>query len=189
MKNSPSLRFTAAGTVGLVVFGLLVMAVNTISSLRLTQFSIANYGMEMLALYGVFSFCIFGAIYFIVPRITRREWLSSRLISMHFLLSIYGVVCVVGFIVFGGFQQGIGQEAYLDVWENAATRGKPYFWGTTFSLFFVLFANVFFFLHLALMWLRLGRRSTHPTLLTSDHGSSTPHGPEGDIEALQANQA
>ena len=172
MKNSPSLRFTSAGIIALLALGVLGMASNTISSLRLTQFSIANYGLEILAIYGVFSLCIFGAIYFIVPRITRREWLSSRFIKMHFIFSVYGVICVAMFAIFGGFQQGIGQEAFLDNWKNAATRANPYFVGITFSLIFVLIANVFFFLHLTLMWLRLGRRSTHPTLLTEDHDES-----------------
>ena len=173
MKNSPSLRFTSAGIVALLAFGVLGLASNTISSLRLTQFSIANYGMEILALYGVFSLCIFGAIYFIVPRITRREWLSSRFIKMHFIFSVYGVICVALFAIFGGFQQGLGQEEFLDNWKNAATRANPYFVGITISLIFVLIANLFFFLHLTLMWLRLGRRSTHPTLLIDDHGDST----------------
>ena len=36
-------------------------------------------------------------------------------------------------------------------------------------------------MHLTVMWLRLGRRSTHPTLLVSDHHGS-PHGEDGDID-------
>jgi hypothetical protein len=34
------------------------------------------------------------------------------------------------------------------------------------------------------MWLRLGRRSSHPTLLVSAHHShgTSPHGEEGDID-------
>jgi cytochrome c oxidase cbb3-type subunit 1 len=48
----------------------------------------------------------------------------------------------------------------------------------------ILFSNVFFFIHLALMWLRLGRRSSHPTLLVASHDShgTGPHGDEGDID-------
>jgi cytochrome c oxidase cbb3-type subunit 1 len=52
----------------------------------------------------------------------------------------------------------------------------------TFAWCLILFSNIFFFMHLALMWLRLGRRSTHPTLLVRRHGSDSPHGDDGDID-------
>jgi cytochrome c oxidase cbb3-type subunit 1 len=152
--------------------------------LRFTQFSLAGYGFDMLALYGVFSLILFGATYFIVPRVTRREWLSRRLIRMHFLFSVYGVIFVALIALFGGLLQGFGQEAWQTPWSSAAKRSIPYAWVITFSWSLILLSNVFFFVHLALMWLRLGRRSSHPTLLVPSHGSShgSPHGEEGDID-------
>lgn len=182
VNNSPSLRFTMAG-----VFGLLVMAVAAVflnlpgSTLPLTQFSLSGYGFEILAIYAFFSFVMFGAIYFIVPRITRREWISRRLIKMHFFFSIYGIITVAIVAVFGGWMQGQGQEMYDQPWESAAMRATPYVWAITISWCFILFSNLFFFLHLTFMWLGLGRRSNHPTLLVSAHGHS-PHGEEGDID-------
>ena len=126
---------------------------------------------------------MFGAIYFIVPRVTRREWLSRRLIKVHFLLSVYGIIAVVLFSLLGGLEQGIGQEDWQQPWNAAATRAYPYAVGTTFAWIFILFSNVFFFLHLALMWLRLGRRSSHPTLLMTEHRHGpSPHGEEGDLD-------
>jgi cytochrome c oxidase cbb3-type subunit I len=118
-----------------------------------------------------------------VPRVTRREWLSRRLIKMHFLLSIYGIMTVALIAIFGGIQQGSAQEAFDQPWQNAATSAYPYAVATTFAWAFILVSNVFFFLQLTLMWLRLGRRSSHPTLLTSPHTEhSSPHGEEGDID-------
>ncbi len=182
VNNSPSLRFTMAG-----VFGLLVMAVAAVflnlpgSTLKLTQFSLSGYGFEILAIYAFFSFVMFGAIYFIVPRVTRREWISRRLIKMHFFFSIYGIITVAIVAIFGGWMQGIGQEKFNQPWESAALRAYPYVWAMTISWCFILFSNLFFFLHLIFMWMGLGRRSTHPTLLISAHGHS-PHGEEGDID-------
>ncbi len=183
MAGSPSLRFTVAGIVGLLVLacaGVFLNLPNT--TLPLTQFSLSGYGFDILALYGFFSFVMFGAVYFIVPRITRREWLSRRLIKIHFLFSAYGVISVVMFSILGGLQQGIGQEDWTQPWQGAATRAYPYAVGTTIAWCFILFSNVFFFIHLALMWLRLGRRSSHPTLLVTAHGHVSPHGEEGDID-------
>jgi heme/copper-type cytochrome/quinol oxidase subunit 1 len=76
------------------------------STLQLTQFSITSYGMDILAIYGCFSFLMFGAIYFIVPRVTRREWLSKRFIKLHFLFSMYGVITVAVLSVLGGLLHG-----------------------------------------------------------------------------------
>ncbi|MEO8613964.1 MAG: cbb3-type cytochrome c oxidase subunit I [Luteolibacter sp.] len=183
MAVSPSLRFTAAGIAGLALLGFAAVLLNLPdSTLPLTQFSLSGYGFEILALYGFFSFVMFGAVYFIVPRVTRREWLSRRLIKIHFLFSVYGIISIVLFAILGGFEQGIGQEDWLQPWQSAATRAYPYAVGTTIAWCFILFSNVFFFIHLALMWLRLGRRSSHPTLLAVHHSTASPHGEEGDID-------
>ncbi len=183
-EQSPSLRFVFSGAIGLIVLGFASVLLNIPEkTLPISQFSLAGYGYELIALYGFFSFMMFGAIYFIVPRVTRREWLSRRFINMHFFLSIYGVIFAAVVALFGGLMQGVGQEAWDSPWANAATRLFPYAICITISWFFVLLSNVFFFVHLALMWLRLGRRSSHPTLLGSHHGAtSSPHGPEGDID-------
>ena len=185
MAASPALRFTTAGIVGLIVLAISGVLLNLPqSTLPLTQFSMSGYGFEILALYGFFSFVMFGAIYFIVPRVTRREWLSRRLIKMHFLFSVYGILTVAIGALLGGLQQGIGQEDWTQPWAAAATRAFPYAVATTIAWGFILFSNVFFFIHLTLMWLRLGRRSSHPTLLGATHGhAGSPHGEEGDIDS------
>ncbi|MGE9270793.1 MAG: cbb3-type cytochrome c oxidase subunit I, partial [Verrucomicrobiales bacterium] len=181
VNESPTLRFTTWGLIFLLVFGFAGVALNAPKLLALTQFTISGYGFEVLGVYGFFSFIAFGAIYFIVPRVTRREWLSRRLIKMHFFLSIYGVAVVALVTLFGGLMQGVAQEDFTQPWYNAAGIAKPYALATTVAWGFLLISNVFFFLHLTLMWLRLGRRSSHPTLLIEPHHGN-PHGPEGDID-------
>lgn len=180
LAQSPSLRFTTAGVVGLIVLALSGVLLNLPgSTLRMTQFTLSGYGFDVLGLYGFFTLVMFGAAYFIVPRVTRREWISRRLINVHFLFSCYGTVFVALIAIFGGLQQGVG----LENWEVADfTRATPYAVAMTLSWSLILFSNVFFFLHLALMWLRLGRRSSHPTLLVVSHDHSSPHGEEGDID-------
>jgi cytochrome c oxidase cbb3-type subunit 1 len=182
LAASPALRFTTAGITGLLVLAVCAVLLNLPgSSLRLTQFSLSGYGFEILALYGFFTLVMFGAAYFIVPRVTLREWLSRRLIKIHFLFSVYGIITVALVALFGGLQQGMGQEDWQQPWAGAAARAYPYAVAMTFAWCLILFSNCFFFIHLALMWLRLGRRSSHPTLLVRSHGASV-HGEEGDID-------
>jgi len=183
MAASPALRFSTAGILGLLILAVAAVLLNLPNStLPLTQFSMSGYGFEILALYGFFSFVMFGAVYFIVPRVTCREWLSRRLIKMHFLFSVYGIIVVALVALYGGLEQGKSQEDWQQPWQAAATA-YPYAVATTISWCLVLFSNVFFFIHLTLMWLRLGRRSSHPTLLVTEHGHGvSPHGEEGDVD-------
>lgn len=64
---------------------------------------------------------------------------------------------------------------------QGARFSVAYGWGVTLAWGFLLLSNLFFCLHLFLMWARLGRRSSHPTLLNHGHAES-PHGPEGEID-------
>ena len=188
--DSPSLRFTVAGMFGLLALAVLGVILAHPAAIRYSQFSLAGYGYEILALYGFFSMCMFGAIYFIVPRVTRREWLSRRLIRTHFWFSVYGVCFVLLFCtLLGSFQQGAAQENFNQPWKQAVNSTFPYAVGITFAWCAILWANIFFFIHLTLMWLRLGRRSTHPTLLRRDHSELGPHGPEGDVDELESAKA
>ncbi len=185
MAASPSLRFTMAGIVGFVTLGVTGLFLHLPGMMKSTQFSPTGYGYEILALYGFFSMCAFAGIYFIVPRITRREWLSRRFIRWHFWLSVYGVCTVVVCSIMGGLLQGQAQEAYKMPWMDAATRGYAYNLGTTVAWGFILFGSVFFLMHLLLMWARLGRRSQHPTLLKAGAHAASPHGPD-ELDELQA---
>ena len=167
VAHSPSLRFTIAGVIGLlitaVVGGLLALP----SALKFTQFAFGGtYGYEILGLYGFFSMSMFGAMYFIVPRVTNREWISAGLIRQHFWLSLYGVIFIGMFCcILGSFMHGFSLET-LNVIDSAAqARFWPYAVGITVGWVFVAISNAFFCFHLLLMWLRLGRRSSHPTLL------------------------
>lgn len=181
VAESPSLRFTISGIVLFVTYGVLSLLLHTVPAMKMTQFSYSGYGMDILGLYGVFSLCAFGAIYFIVPRITRREWLSRRFIKWHFYLSLYGLSSIVICAIVGGVTQGQGIEDVSQPFGTMAERASQYGWGVTLAWGFLLFANLFFCLHLLLMWARLGRRSSHPTLLKGHHADS-PHGPEGEVD-------
>ncbi|MEI6607294.1 MAG: cbb3-type cytochrome c oxidase subunit I [Verrucomicrobiota bacterium] len=175
LPKSPALHFTLAGLMGVLLLAIAAIALNLPgSSLKLTQFSISGYGFEILALYGCFSFIMFGAVYFIVPRITCREWISSRFINMHFFFSAYGIVAIAFGALFGGFIQGSAQEAWLQPWESVTDVVRPYAAVSTFAWCVILFSNVFFFVHLAMMWLGKGRPGGAPILMDSTAELAAP---------------
>jgi len=89
VMQSPSLIFSAAGIAGLLLTGLIGILLSVPAGMPFTNFTLARYGYEMMALYGFFSMCMFGAIYFIVPRVTGREWISTKAIKIHYLFSLW----------------------------------------------------------------------------------------------------
>jgi len=134
--------------------------------LKLVQFTNAGYGLGMLAVYGVFSMVMFGAIYYIVPRLTLREWVSPHLIRLHFTFSVYGVVLIAlaGTLV-AGIQQGLLQENQDLSAIEVAMNSVSYSASMIIAWCLILLSNGFFVFHLFLMWLRRGKSSSRPTLL------------------------
>lgn len=173
--TSPALRFTAAGMASLLALAVCALLLNLPdSTLALTQFSLSGYGFETLAIYGFFSMVTFGAVYFIVPRVTGSEWISVRLIRAHLLFSVYGLITIGLVALCGGIQQGIGQEDWQQPWLAAVLKANPYAVANTFGWCLILFSNLFFFLHLSLMWLRMGRQTLLPLVLGADGSAARP---------------
>jgi cytochrome c oxidase cbb3-type subunit 1 len=137
--------------------------------------------MHMLAIYGFFSMSMFGAIYYIVPRLSGCEWLSSRLIRQHFWFSVYGISALIACMLVGGLAQGQSMNApenWNQPFIGAVVNSRGYLIGRTVAWVFILWSNFWFFCHLVLMVFGLGRRSPQPTLLTQHHeedSSALPH--------------
>lgn len=111
LVHSPTLRFIGVG-------GLLYTASSVQGSLEalrsvnaVTHFTHYTVAHAHLGLYGFVSMVFFGAIYFIVPRITGKEWPSRRLISAHFWLALLGIAIYFVGLSIGGWLQG---QAMLD---------------------------------------------------------------------------
>lgn len=103
---SPVLRFVAFSAVAFALAGV----VATLSSrefgivTNLTQFTAGNI---LHLLYAVFSMAMFGAIYYILPRVLGREWPSAILIKAHFWCAALGVGALVLALYFYGWRQGV----------------------------------------------------------------------------------
>ena len=63
-------------------------------------------GHAHLALLATFSFVIFAAVYFILPRLAGRPWHSRRLGEWHFWLTLLGAWLMVGDLTISGWDQG-----------------------------------------------------------------------------------
>lgn len=106
VKSSATLRFL---TVAIVAFTLtlLVWAANALQGVAsLTQFTLFQAAHSQLGLYGFFSMAMFGAWYYIVPRLTGVAWPSNSLSCLHFWTSVLGLALMVVALALGGIGQG-----------------------------------------------------------------------------------
>jgi cytochrome c oxidase cbb3-type subunit 1 len=105
---------TAAGTAPrFVAFGIAAYALGAVADASTsflsvaakTQFTFFDEAQRQLALSGAATAVLLGGIYFAVPRITGKAWLSGRLVRAHLALVIAGVVLLVGSLVLASLVQ------------------------------------------------------------------------------------
>lgn len=139
---------------------LSVRAINEV--LRFTMFRECNM---FLWVYGFFSFTVFGAIYYIVPRLLNFGWRSSFLIKSHYYASLYGILLFIAFVAIGGIEQGATLENPdpLVTIVNADQVALSYVIASTACISLISIGNGIFALHLGWMlvdWLRLRVRES-----------------------------
>ena len=117
--NDTTLRFVSFGAVAFTLAGVLggVFAFRSLSAVvRFTSFAT---GLEQLLVYGCASMVVFGASYFILPRLTGALWPSAKLVHVHFWATALGFLAAVVASLVGGWQTGqllaTPAVAYADV--------------------------------------------------------------------------
>ena len=106
LRYSPTLRFVGFGGLMYTASSIqgsfeALRSVNAVT--HFTHYTVAH---AHLGLYGFVSMVFFGAIYFVVPRITAREWPSPALIALHFWLAAVGIAIYFVALTIGGWLQG-----------------------------------------------------------------------------------
>jgi cytochrome c oxidase cbb3-type subunit 1 len=164
--HSPTTRFTFFGA---VIF-CIATGLGILFSLRgpdsVVHFTMFNSAMSDLLLYGFYSMVMFGAIYYITPRLVGCEWLSSSLIKVHFLGSAYGGAMSVAVMLFAGLAAGARALDETSLFSQILYNAKAYFSGRTIALILVTLGHTAFGLHFLLMLLRIGQPAGAPTLIS-----------------------
>lgn len=170
-EYSPSLRFTMLGMLMLAVYAVLSAMSSTFVFGKNLQFSHFLVGIDTLAFYGFFSMTMFGAIYFIVPRITASEWPSGDRIRTHFWFSTYGILTMVVTMLVGGIAQGGNLAQWDQIFSASFVNSSAYVVGRAIAWVLISFSNLLFLYQLGLMFLGKGRKTQGPTLLHTEPGA------------------
>ena len=110
LRDHLALRFVLTGTVVYTAFSLAGSVISTRSIAQFTQFTFVTVMQNQLGLFGFYSMILFGALYYIVPRLLNRQWLFPKLVEAHFWLVVVGFVLLVFDLAIGGLIQGFGLE-------------------------------------------------------------------------------
>lgn len=165
MSWSPALRFTITG-VSMLVFTWVLTAINSLPAVNsVTNFSDITRALNLLGYYGFFSMTAFGAIYYILPRLTGKEWPSSCLISWHFWLATTGVLLGVTVLILGGLIQGFALQDIGVTFRSSMDFIFPFRFVAALAALLIVGANLAFVLLFAGLGWSLRRPGTAPALI------------------------
>jgi cytochrome c oxidase cbb3-type subunit 1 len=164
LRFSPTLRFIGVG-------GLMYTASSlqgSIEALRsvnvITHFTHLTVAHAHLGMYGFVSFVFFGAMYFVMPRITAREWPFPWMITTHFWLVSGGFALYFVGLTIGGWLQG---EAMLDAarpFMDSVAVTLPYLKARSIGGACMGLGHLVFALHFVLLVLNYGPQRDQPAL-------------------------
>ena len=110
LRENWTLWFILFGAAAYVLAGLQGASMSMRSLSRVTHFTHYAIGHEHLEMYAFFTMIMFGAIYYIVPRLVQWEWPSTKLIRIHFWTVAMGVSLMFLSLTIGGLLQGFALE-------------------------------------------------------------------------------
>jgi cytochrome c oxidase cbb3-type subunit 1 len=134
--NDTTLRFVSFGAVAFTLFGLLQGLVAFRGPSALLRFTSFGGGIEHLLTYAFATMVLFGAAYFILPRLTGSLWPSAKLVHAHFWGSALGILGCLTAWLFGGWQ--VGRQLAADATPYAAVLRAESSWFSLLTVSSVL---------------------------------------------------
>ena len=163
-RYSPTLRFMMFG--GLMYLASSVQgsfealrSVNTVT--HFTHFTVAH---AHLGMYAFVSMVMFGAIYFMLPRVLDWEWPYPRLITLHFWLSAVGMAIYFIGLSIGGWLQGMAMLDAARSFNESVTLTAPWLKSRSVGGSLMTLGHLVFVGHFFAMALRFGPHRTGAAL-------------------------
>ena len=162
LRHSPTLQFICLG--GLMYTASSVQG--SFEALRsvnvITHFTHYTVAHAHLGLYGFVTMAFFGAIYFVVPRVTGRDWPWPRLISLHFWLAAAGIAIYFVSLTIGGWLQGSAMLDESRGFMESVRITLPYLQGRSVGGALMALSHVVFAAHFVRLLIG-GERRTEPS--------------------------
>lgn len=149
--RSISLKFIAFGLLAYVVGGFADATTSLRSFAQLTQFTWVSEAQTQLALTGAFTMIVFGAIYFLVPRIANQAWPSASMIRAHYGAALVGTTILVLALAVAGIVQGRDLADAGVSFSDIAAHTRPWLLAAAAGQTVLLVGNIILAVHFARM--------------------------------------
>ncbi len=152
LKFSPTLRFIVFGAMSYTVVsfqGSLLALRSVNETTHFTHYTVAH---AHLGMYAFFTMILFGAIYYIVPRLTGREWPSARLIKVHFWTTAVGMFLYFTGLSWGGWVQGEQMNLSTTPFLEIVADTIPYLWSRSVAGTLMTIGHIAFAILVWKMW-------------------------------------
>ncbi len=176
---SPTLRFIVFGAMSYTFASLFGSAMALRDINVVTHFSQFTVGHAHHGAYAFFTMVMFGSVYFMVPRLLKREWPSAALIKVHFWGTAIGIGIMLFALHIGGWIQG---EMWNELKDGAPVYSNldvsqalvKWFLSRSFAGILLTIGHVAFLVNF--VWMLAGGKSTRykegPTLIGDKEGST-----------------
>ncbi len=153
---SPTLRFMMFGGLMYLASSLegsleALRSVNAVA--HFTHFTVAH---AHLGMYAFVSMVMFGAIYFLLPRVLAWEWPYPWLIDLHFWLAAVGILVYVIGLSIGGWLQGLAMLDATRPFIESVTLTMPWLQLRSVAGILMTIGHFVFVGHFLAMALRFG---------------------------------
>lgn len=173
--RSPTIRFVAFGAINYTFVSLIGSAMALRDVNQVTHFTHFTVGHAHHGVYAFFTMIMFGGVYYMMPRMLKREWPSSKLIQVHFWGSGLGILIMVLALQIGGWYQGLemnnAEIPFLEIVQNT----MPWLKARSVSGVLILIGHLAFAVNFFWMLSSAGgaRAKQGPTLLKGNREEAT----------------
>jgi cytochrome c oxidase cbb3-type subunit 1 len=141
--------------------------------------TLAQEGQDWLLFYGMFSFAMFGAVYFLLPRLLLRAWPSAVLVWTHWMAAAFGVLAIAGVLIAGGWRQGELLNDPTVPFSEVADAMAGWLAARSVSLMLLAIGHVAFLVNLVWMLLSPRAAATDPVPAPPELMVADEPAPEG----------
>ncbi len=165
LRWSPTLRFVVFAAVSYTLVSIQGSSMAIRSLNEITHFTHYTIGHAHVGMYAFVTMMLFGSIYYILPRVLRREWPSAFLIRSHFWLCVIGITLMTVSLTVGGLQQGLAMSKAELPFLDIVAMTVPYLKARSISGGILTLAHLTFTLSFILVWIGWAPKAGRATLL------------------------
>lgn len=164
LKYSPTLRFVVFGSMSYTAVSFQGSLESIRSFQEVAHFTHYTIGHAHLGVYAFLSMILFGAMYYIMPRLAKWEWPYPKLIKVHFWTASIGIAIYVIAMSIGGWFQGLQMNDPSIPFIQTVINTNPYLWGRTIGGTLMLVSHFIFAYQFFSIIKRAGPRRFAPAL-------------------------